>query len=480
MSDQADVKTGALPDYLATAKPNPMENRAPWFKNTMPTYAGVFLWFVFWMGATGAPNAGGVLSHGVMAPIVSLVLAALLCHLFYYVVLGLLGQKTGYPLYIVGTSTFGAKGGFLMPGFLMGVLQFGWLGVNIFFSSMALSSVIPVSPKIIMVVWGVLAAFMGLKGIQYVARVATYLPIIPLTALIVMFVMTFSGLKTFDAGEFVQLHETTMTGTPSALSSFGLFAFVLTYVIGFFATAGASGADFGTNSRNSRDVHMGGLVGVAVAIIVTAGLAILIVAGAYGNEEITAKAVQAANAAQAEAVAGGDATATVALPMSAFDMIPVVLGSTAGKWIQFFLALAAFPAACFSSLIAANSFKTTLSKVNPFISVGIGTAVSIALAISGKAGELIPVFNVIGASFGPVCGAMAVDYMLNGRKWAGPRAGFNPAGWLAWGFGFVVGIMPNMGMPLPLAPFWAMLVGAVVYYICAKMGLENEKLDMPK
>jgi cytosine permease len=462
MSAQAESKTGALPGYLATAKPNAKENRAPWFKNTAPTYAGIFLWFVFWLGATDAPNAGGVLSQGIAAPIISLALAALLCHTFYYVVLGLLGQRTGFPLYIVGTSTFGAKGGFLMPGFLMGVLQFGWLGVNIYFSSMALSAVIPGSPKIIMVVWGVLAAFMGLKGIQYVARVATYLPLIPLIALIAMFAMTFSGLKSFDADTFVQMHQTTVAGTPAALSSFGLFAFVITYVIGFFATAGAAGADFGTGSRDDRDVHMGGLVGIAVAIIVTAGLAMLIVAGAYGNKDMAAKAV-------------ADGT----VPMTAFGLIPVVMGSTAGKWIQFLLAVAAFPAACFSSLIAANSFKTTLSKVNPFISVGIGTAVAIALAISEKAGELIPVFNVIGASFGPVCGAMAVDYMLNGRKWAGPRAGFNAAGWLAWGFGFVVGIMPNMGIPLPLAPFWAMLVGGVIYYLCAKAGLESEKIDMP-
>ena len=34
----------------------------------------------------------------------------------------------------MGTSTYGVKGGFLMPGFLMGVLQFGWLAVNAFFA----------------------------------------------------------------------------------------------------------------------------------------------------------------------------------------------------------------------------------------------------------------------------------------------------------------------------------------------------------
>ena len=68
----------------------------------------------------------------------------------------------------------------------MGVLQFGWLGVNTYFSSLALASVIPVPASIIMVIWGVLAAFVGLKGIQYVARVSTYLPLIPLAILLLL------------------------------------------------------------------------------------------------------------------------------------------------------------------------------------------------------------------------------------------------------------------------------------------------------
>ena len=92
------------------------------------------------------------------------------------------------------------------------------------------------------------------------------------------------------------------------------------------------------------------------------------------------------------------------------------------------LTLAAFPGACFSSFIAANSFKTVMPKVSPFISVGIGTVVSIILALTGVAGKLPLVFGFIGASFGPICGAMAADYLLAGKRWSGPAQGFNPAG----------------------------------------------------
>jgi cytosine permease len=146
---------------------------------------------------------------------------------------------------------------------------------------------------------------------------------------------------------------------------------------------------------------------------------------------------------------------------------------------MFLLALAAFPPACFSSFIAANSFKTTLPKVNPFISVGIGAAVSILLAVTGYAGKVIPVFVIIGASFGPICGAMLVDYVLSDGRWTGPRAGFNPAGWIAWALGFVVGILPNLGVNVPAAPVAAFIVGAIVYFLCAKMGMQSQVIPLP-
>ena len=475
MNNQAPQPAGQLPSYITSATPNPAEKRGPWYANTAPTYAGIFLWFVFWQDAVNAPNAGGMLSQGVGWALLSLVLAALVCHFLFYLVPGLLGQKTGLPLYIVGTSTFGAQGGFIMPGFLMGVLQFGWVGVNVFFSSQALAMVIPVDARIIMVVWGVLAAFAGLKGIQYVERVATYLPLIPLAILIILLTKTAGTIGDFDPQKFVALHQGLSPKAPGALSSLGVLAFMMTFVVGFFATAGAAGVDFGTNSRDRNDVQMGGLVGVALAIIVTAGISMLVVAGTYGSPELSKAAVAAAT----DAAAKSNPPGTPSLILQTPSLVPILMGKSAGL-ISFLLALAAFPAACFSAFIAANSFKTTLPKVNPFVSVGIGTVVSIVLAVTGLAGKAIIVFQIIGASFGPICGAMLVDYLLAGGTWPGPRAGFNPAGWVAWLAGFVVGILPILDIyQVPAAPVAAFLVGAVVYFVCAKAGLLSQVIPLP-
>ena len=52
--------------------------------------------------------------------------AGLLSYALYYYAPAMLGMKTGFPLYVVGSSTFGTRGGYIMPGLLMGVLQIGW------------------------------------------------------------------------------------------------------------------------------------------------------------------------------------------------------------------------------------------------------------------------------------------------------------------------------------------------------------------
>jgi len=463
-----------LPDYVASAEPVPQGARAPWYKNTAQTYAGIMLWFVFWSQIpVGGGLPGGTLAQGLGAAFIGLIAAALICHLLFYVVPGMLGMKTGLPLYIVGTSTYGVQGGFLMPGFLMGVLQFGWLAVNACFASVLLCApfgygIGTVPHAVVAAVWAILGAFMGLKGIQYVARVATFLPLIPLVILIMLFVSTVGGIGGFDAQALIaKTAPAATTGEaaagPAALTTFGVIALLITYVVGFFATAGAAGADFGMNNRHGKDVQLGGIVGIVLSTVFAGGMALLIVAGAHG---------------------GGKAGAGAVLDPTA--LMGGILGEKMGAVCMWLLAIAAFPPACFSAFIAANSFKTTLPKVNPFISCGIGTVVAIVLAVTGWAGDAIAVFTIIGASFGPVCGAMMADYLLAGRKWAGPRAGWNIAGWLSWIVGFAVGAvefiaqipgLEGLAGKVPCPPVAAFIVGFVLYIILAKIGLETKVIS---
>src|SRR5580692_411989 len=162
-------QTNMLPDYLSKASPNPASNRAPWYANTAPTYAGIFLWIAFYKQI-----AIGTLTQASLAIcLAALVLAGILCYALFYRVPATLGMKTGYPLYVVGSSTFGTKGGYLMPGLLMGLLQIGWFAVATFVAAdfilkgLGMTSA-PMTPAFIVTgaLWGLVMASIAAKGIQ--------------------------------------------------------------------------------------------------------------------------------------------------------------------------------------------------------------------------------------------------------------------------------------------------------------------------
>ncbi|MDR1382265.1 MAG: hypothetical protein LBJ67_00240 [Planctomycetaceae bacterium] len=458
-----------LPDYVASAQPNPQNKRAGWLTTTAAGYAGVMLWFAFWQDVpTGGQGvSGGTLASGLPLAIGALILAALLCHFLYYLVPGLLGMKTGLPLAVVGTSTYGVTGGYLMPGLLMGLLQFGWLSVNAYFAGLLLADPFlagnlkeaagtPLHCGI-GIVWALIAMFIGLKGIQYVGKISSFMPIIPIVILVILLVKTIGAAGSFDAAKIPDVAENGVKLYGS--QSLGVVSLMCTYVIGFFATAGAAGVGFGSANQDKKAVQMGGLVGVVLPTIASGSIALIVVASQSHS---------------------GVASTT--------SLLNTILDDKFGAVCMFLLAISAFPSACFCTLIAADCIKTSFPKINPWVSCGLGVLAAIILVVTGLAGEAGAVFTVIGASFGPICGAMAADYFLSGKKWAGPRAGFNPAGWLSWLFGFIVGgatlVVTNLGgtMPfeIPCPPLSAFIVGFVLYLIFAKAGLESQKLNLPQ
>ncbi len=435
-----------LPDYLTKTRPNPLTNRAPWYTNTAPSYAGVFLWVVFYI-----PIAQGTLIHASPAVcLLALVVAGLLSYALYYFVPAILGMRTGLPLYVVGSSTFGSTGGYLMPGLLMGLLQVGWFSVNTFISTSFILKGVGSEAgtmsgpfAIIAVVWGLSMAYIGVKGIHYVAKLATYLAIIPALMILIVFFKTSGGIADY---------------VPADPQPMLAFAILIQIVIGFFATAGAAGADFGMNSRNTSDVKWGGLVGISLAVVYAGGLPLLSVAGAHGLDP--------------------------GLESYAYDGVIASIGGFLGSSMFLLFALASIAPACFCAFIAGNSFSTMLPGVSRMASTMVGAGIAIALAISGVAENLVDFFVIVGASFAPIIGAMVADYLLSGRKWAGPREGINFAGYGAWAAGFLVGILPFLPVPEQLKTHsqpvvvYSFFVGLVVYVSRAKLGLEPKTVKI--
>ncbi|HKQ88124.1 MAG TPA: hypothetical protein VJS43_15310 [Candidatus Acidoferrales bacterium] len=429
-----------LPSYIAKSTPNPPANRAPWYKNTAPSYAGIFLWVVFFQGL-----AVGPLQHATpLFCVGAIVVAGILSYALYYYAPAMFGMKTGYPLYVVGSSTFGTTGGYLMPGILMGLLQIGWFAVATFFATQYILEGFGKDPRagtllftIVAIIWGYGTGIVGAKGVQYVAKASLMLTIIPALMVLYVFIKTAGGISSFHP-----------TDSNSMLS----FSLIVSAVIGFFATAGAAGADFGMNARNSGDVKWGGIFGVVIATIYAGALPLLSVAGANGMNP------------------GVGFT---------YDKVIGSIGGSVASAMFFLFAIASIVASCFCSFIAGNSFATMIPRVPRIGSSMVAVTIGIILAITGVASNLISVFLIVGASFGPICGAMLADYLLSGGKWAGPRQGINWAGYLAWAIGFVIGILPLIPALASrtgatqwdqIAPLYSMIAGFIVYIVIAKLG----------
>lgn len=437
-----------LPDYISKAVPNPASNRAPWYVNTAPSYAGIFLWIGFYQAIAG----GTVDRASTGVAIAALAVAGLLSYALYYYVPGMLGMKTGYPLYVVGSSTFGTKGGYLMPGLLMGVLQVGWFAVGTYLAATYILSAFGVAPKpgslpfiLIAIAWGYIMAYVGVKGIQFVSRVSLFLNIIPFLMLLVVLYSTREGWMRYEPA------------SPSPALSFAL---LIQIVIGFFATAGAAGADFGMNNRNARDIRMGGLVGISLAALYAGALPWLSVAGAR--------------------------VLNPTLQATGYDAAIGSLGGVLASTMFLLFAIASIAPACICAFVAANSFSTMIPGVPRMSSTMAAVTISIVLAVTGAAANLIGFFSIVGASFGPICGAMIADYILSGRKWAGPREGINWAGYIAWALGFVVGILPFLPVSQTLkeasqpAAIYSTITGFAVYWLLAKAGMEPKVVEIQR
>ncbi len=424
-----------LPNYVESSVPNPLEKRVPWYKSTFPSYAGIFLWVAFYLQMS--VNTLNQASPAVC--LLGLFVAGLLCFALFYYAPAMLGMQTGRPLYIVGTSTFGVKGGYLMPGLLMGFLQIGWFAVATYWAVDYIMKGLGSNSNVlfdgIALVWAYGLAWVAIKGISTMARIAQFLNWVPLVMIIIVFWANKGGVASYH---------------PPQNDAWGGFLMMLTIVIGFFASAGAAGADFGLNNRNRRDVVLGGLTGITLAILVAGGLPVLAVAGHLGKL--------------------GSA--------SDFTYAGTIKSVGALAPVMFFLfAAASMVPTTFCTFIAGNSFGTMLPKIPRAVSTLIGVTIGAILAITGVAQNLIGFFSIVGASFGPICGAMAADYLLAGKKWSGPRKGINFAGYVAWAIGFVVGILDKIpGVPASWirvdrpAVLFSFIVGFVIYFILAKAG----------
>lgn len=443
----------ALPNYLASASPNPTENRGPWYKNTAPTYAGIFLSVPFMAGMAGALAYGSI-----SAATIGLVMGAFFCLVIYYVP-AKLGMQTGMPLYVVASSTFGATGGIAIPGFLMGIVQIFWHAV---FTTSAAGFFMQAIGKpaegalywAVCAAWGLVMALVGAIGIGLLAKLSSWLPIFPLAFIALAAITNRSGLGGFSENVAAD------AGVIGVAMSLAMFA-ALQSTAGFFASAGVAGSDFGMNSRDENDVALGGFFGITVAAIVAGLLAIIAMAGAAGK-----------NPDVAALISSGDV----------FGAFFASIAETGGiaKVSAWVFVIACICPTGFCAFLASNAFATMLPKLPRLPMTLVAGGIGVVLAGTGVANKLVDFFLMVGAAFGPIAGVMLADYVRSGG-WKGPRKGINWAGYIAWAIGLVLGLLGVITkgkFGYGLEALIPMVVAAAAYFALAGMGLEPETISL--
>ena len=437
-----------MESYLTNRTSNPDENRMPWFRLMAPCYAGIFLWVGFdQVLAQGTIDKAG---FGVL--LFGLIVAGLLAFALFYYVPAKLGCETGYSLGIIGSSTFGSKGGWIATGIFTCALQIAWFGAATFFGARLMLISLgrdaqPGTPLfgIVAIVWGFALALVALNGIRLVADIAFILNLFTIVTMLVIVIASADGW---------QFHS---IENPQPLPAFAL---IIQMVMAFFATAGLAAAGFGRCSRSVKDIFLGGITGIFIPVIFAGTLALFTITCARALDP---------------GIRGYGYIAAVA---GLNDVLP--------GWITLLLAVSCIPASVFFAFAASDSFTVMLPAVRRSHSMMIAASVGAVIALTGLPGDFTVFITILGALSAPICGAVTADYVRSGMKWPHIRPGINYAGYISWALGFLVGIVPVIAESQELriaaqpAALYSYITGFIFYILLVNVGLKPYRKRVKK
>lgn len=483
----------------------------PWTKGIGPRYIALFLVIVYYDQLAPRTLAVGGLGPAVMGATVGGALSLLL--LFYAPAMQGLRARKG--LVGIAESTFGRKGSVVIPGIVLAAGQVLWFAVSLYYavdlalralSTFGLLDAEYLDPVNrwgfetpgglflwVAAAWSVTSALIGVLAFRLVAAVMAGYQAFPALVLAGLVLWAIPG-----AGLFRPLGFDPVLAEPVPNAWNAAFLTMVQMVFGFFASHGVMSADWGAASRNETDVRVGGFVGVTVASTVMAMLALLIVAGANGRDPAPKglrKDLEAQRKWNVEMRAMGDRPRNEAEKVSIdthghvlvsrgenFTIRMVLqkgLGGMGGGVALIVLNLALLGPVCYSPFVIGRRMQAMVPALPMWGWSMLGAVATWPLLWFRVPERLDVVFDVLGALFAPVAGAIAADAMKRAGRWQGARRGVNVPGVAAWVVGVSVGLAPRMGVEewSNVKPAAVMAFGAafVVYFALALVGLESRR-----
>ncbi len=449
----------------------------PWYLSIAPAYLGLFVWAPFfdqlWVGDLPRGDLSSLFGSAVAA-------SALCFCLFYWAASwGLAARR---PLGIVAASTFGTAGSECLTGVAIAVANIVWYALAIDWAvdttllglrachliapediaGWRLGAVDVKSPVYLCtaVFWIYITGTSALWKMTGViaALMRNYVPVavLLLTAVALWMLPNLGSYRVADAVSIAQNAHAPSQFHDSALPM----------MVGFFALAGLTSVDWGSHARGRRDLVLGGLTGIVVAASWTAGMSLVVVAGAV------------ARLTQAEVALA----ASVADPLSLSFRWAVFygIGGVPCAVILILFALAALAPACYSVGVFGEILSIRWPRLRQWGWTWIGGAIAVLLSATSSLNRQDLIFSVMGVVFSPIAGAMCGDWLRQRGGWSGLRHGVNKVGIIACAAGWAIALIlesVRVSNPGPVA--WrlpAALVGfatsVAAYWLLARFGPE--------
>lgn len=422
-----------MSSYLTKVEHCPPEERTSWLRSAGPCYASVFLWVGFCQ-----PLANGTINRaGFGLLFVALLVAAGLSFALLYYAPAVMGRQARYPMMVIASSAFGARGAWVVPGVLGTVLLTAWLGAalhvgaRLILRGAGLESG-PGNALLVAAVAGlaVIACLIAIAGVRAVVAVA--LPLSILGAL----VLGYLAVQARDGLALPQVQE------PANLSA---FLWLVHMVTAFAATVCLFSAEFGMRAATDRDVAVGGAVGIVAPIVYAGFLGMLITAGGRVLDPATLD-----EGFFGAAVAAGGAVAPVT---------------------ELLLAAGAIPAASVFCLLASSNLTIMVPSIGrraSGLAIGGGAVLFAASGIAADTGRLA---GFSASLLAPVAGVITADFVRSKRKWPRTRPGISIAGFGAVALGLLMAAISNSNPAVQPAALLSYLVGFLGYLLLCNMGL---------
>lgn len=502
----------AEPELTESSPTVPSVRRLSWTRGIAPTYISLFLWIAFFDGLAVRTLPVG----GLAASVFGAALGGLLCVALLFHAPAMWGLRTRGPMSVVATRTFGLSGARWVPGLpaaLVMVMIFA-LGLHygIEYAFRGLSAVGLLDPgqlqmrslgpwrvrgPLFMVtafLWGLPTATLGVRLVRIITGLMSVYVILHAVLLGGVMVWGMVGLANYHPlGYDPATLEAVVDGERTAALR------MVQYLFAFFAAASLATADWGAGSRDTRDVRLGGLVGVGVAPFLLATVALLAVAGALGRQPTPkglAGDVEAQGQllqAQAMRPGGGPIVEAARREVDGIGgrnytfgvIVQRGIGGWQGAAILLLFSLAGPAPSIYAALRFGHQFAAVWPRIPRRGWQVLGFLASMPLVALGIPFWPGTIFGVLGALIAPVIGALTADYVRSRGVWRGPRAGVNWIGIAAWAVGVVVGLLPMIGKAARLGPLaqiepaavLAFVAAFMAYFLLALSGLERPTIE---